>query len=330
MSRWKTAIVGFGRIAAGYSDDPAHRRWFGHASHAAILKAHAAFDWSVVIDPGEGARQRAREQWRIGEVVADAALLVAPRDIEVAVLATPPDQRLAALSHLTGLRAVLVEKPLGTSLGDAEAFLRYCREREILVAVNLPRRYDRTCRALAEGELTTRVGRPTAVFGTYGNGLRNNGTHLIDLIRMLLGPIASSDTVSGDRAFVEGPIAGDVNVAFSLALEHGVIATVQPLPFTAFREVGLDVWGERGRLQLQHEGLTEIFTPVADNRQLTGARELAHDRTSVRQTSLGSFFERVYDNLSAALANSTPLMCSGGEALETMRIVEQIAARVAK
>lgn len=328
MRRWKTALVGFGQIAAGYSDDPAQRRFFRHPSHAAALSAHPAFEWYAVVDPSEAARQRARDAWGITEVVADATLLSDPAAIDVAVLATAPDARLEALAALSGLRAVLVEKPLGLTLDQAAQFLEHCRRRGLVVAVNMPRRYDAGCRALAGGELASRIGRTTAVFGTYGNGLRNNGTHLVDLIRMLLGPVERPEVIAGSRPFREGPLAGDVNIAFSLSLAGGVVAALQPLPFAAYREVSLDLWGERGRLQLVHEGLTEITTGIGANRQLSGAHELVHDAAAIRQTSIGDAFYRVYDNLAGVLGGGSALMCSGDEAFETMRIVEAIAAAV--
>mgnify|MGYP001412936739 CR=1 FL=1 len=55
------------------------------------------------------------------------------------------------------------------------------------VLVNYWRRADRLFQALAAGGLTEHVGSPQAVFGLYGNGLVNNGGHLIDFLRMLLG-----------------------------------------------------------------------------------------------------------------------------------------------
>ena len=36
--------------------------------------------------------------------------------------------------------------------------------------------------------LTSQIGVPQLAFLTYGNGLKNNGVHMIDLVHMLLGP----------------------------------------------------------------------------------------------------------------------------------------------
>jgi predicted dehydrogenase len=324
MSGWKTALVGFGRIAAGYAEDPAQARWYPYASHAQVLRDHPAFDWQAVVDPSPAACAAAGARWGISRTAASAAALENAEEIEVAVLATPPDARRGIIECFPNLRAVIVEKPLGTNLENAEAFIAECRRCGILVAVNLPRRYDTDLRALAGGGLENRIGKPMAVFGTYGNGLRNNGTHLVDLIRMLFGSIASVGAVHGCRPFAEGPIEGDINAPFFVVMESGLVTMVQPIRFSSYREVGLDIWAERGRLQLVHESLTAIETPVADNRQLSGAMELSHDNAKAHTTSVGRALYSVYDNLSAALQGHAALLCPGEEGLATMRVVEEL------
>lgn len=324
MIRYKAALVGFGRIAAGYADDPAQARWYPYASHAQVLRDHPDFDWQAVVDPSAAACATASARWGISRTAASAATLENAEEIEVAVLATPPEARRGIIECFPSLRAVIVEKPLGINLGEAESFIAECGRRGILVAVNLPRRYDTDLCALADGGLENHIGKPMAVFGTYGNGLRNNGTHLVDLVRMLFGPIASVGVVPGCRPFVEGPIEGDINAPFFVVMESGLVTMVQPVRFSSYREVGLDIWADRGRLQLVHESLTAIETPVADNRQLSGAMELSHDTAIISTTSVGRALYAVYDNLSAALRGHAALRCPGEEGLTTMRVVEKL------
>lgn len=323
--RWKTAIVGFGQVAAGYSDDPRHSRFYTHPTHAAAVSAHPNFDLRAVADPSERARASARDRWAVTTVVADVSEL---RDVgvEVAVLATPPANRLAAIGALPQLRAVLVEKPLASTVEEARRFLDECARRGILVAVNLMRRYDEDLQRLAAGGLHQRCGAVRAVFAVYGNGLRNNGTHVVDTARMLFGPIAQHGVVPGGMPFTEGPLDGDVNVPFYLVAESGLMIVGQPVRFADYREVSLDIWGEQARLQLVHEGLLEIVSPRGDNRQLQNAREIEHDQSSNRTTSIGGALRRVYDNLDGALNGRAALACSGEDAFETLQVIERIMA----
>lgn len=323
MKKWKAALIGFGKIAAGLADDPVHARAYPYATHAQVLRDHPAFDWIAAVDPAAAARDAAQAVWGVSEIAASALALPSAQVIEVAIVATPPGGRLEILDALPNLKAVLVEKPLADSIENATAFLAYCQARRIAVAVCLPRRYDSSLRHLAEGGLSAMVGRPMSAFATYGNGLANNGTHLIDMIRFLLGEVASVQAVAGAESFVEGPIDGDINLPFSCVLSSGLSVMISPLHFSAYREVGLDIWGEAGRLQLLHESLTLISTPRGQSRILSDAAEIHHDAPVMKTSTVGRALYAVYDNLAETLLGASP-RCSGNDALATMRIVEAV------
>lgn len=324
MTPLKTALIGFGRMAAGYADDPVNARWFPYATHAQVLRDHPAFDWVAVVDSSQEALAAASSRWGVQNTARSAQELSNANEIEVAVIATPPEARAGLLDCFPALRAVLVEKPMGVSLDDATAFVADCHRRGITGAVNFPRRYDPVLIELADGGLQRIIGRPQAVFGTYGNGLRNNGSHVIDLLNMLLGPVVGADRISGGRCFVEGPISGDSNFPFTLKWDNGLVAAMQPLCFAAYREVGIDIWGETGRMQILNESLSLWTTSVADNRQLTGARELCHEASGQRSSGLGRALYLAYDNLAAGLHGEADLLCSIDDGLVTMRIVEEL------
>lgn len=323
MKKWKAALIGFGKIGAGLAEDPVHARAFPYATHAQVLRDHPDFDWVAVVDPAVGARESAQATWGVAETAASAEKLPSAATIEVAVIATPPAGRLAVLKSLPGLKAVLVEKPLADEVENAEAFLAYCRSRQIAVSVCLPRRYDHSLRELAGGGMSSIIGLPMAAFATYGNGLANNGTHLIDMVRFLLGEVVSVQAVAGASTFVEGPIAGDLNLPFTCVLSTGLTVMVSPVRFSAYREVGLDIWGDGGRLQILHESLTLISSPCGESRLLSGAAEINYEHSKMQTSTVGNALYSVYDNLSAVLHGSDPF-CGGSDALAAMRIVAAV------
>jgi predicted dehydrogenase len=324
MKRFKSALVGFGRMAAGYADDPVNAKWFPYATHAQVLREHPAFDWCAVVDPSQQACDAAESRWGIAVTAAHVGALPNAAEIEVVVLATPPEARLGMLDRLPSLKAVVVEKPLGADLSAAEAFVRTCRQRGLVGVVNFPRRFDVELQKLRDGGLVDLLGVVQAVFGTYGNGLRNNGSHLIDLMQMLLGSPKTAAPVEGAKFFTEGPIPGDGNFAFTLVWSNGLTAAVQPLAFSAYREVGLDLWGTKGRLQILNESLTFLKTPVGANRQLSGAQEVNPEASELSYGALGKALYALYDNLAAHLREGEPLLCSLQDGLNAMTIVEQL------
>lgn len=328
MTRLKTALVGFGRMAAGYAEDPANARWFSYATHAQVLRDHPAFNWVSVIDPSLDALTLASSRWNVPVTAQSLSELPNAEEIEVAVIATPPEARSGMLDYLPSLRAVLVEKPLGVDLAAATAFVEECHRRGILGIVNFPRRFDPELISLACGGLQKAIGQPQAVFGTYGNGMRNNGSHLINLVDMLIGKPNEVRLIDGGRRFVEGPIKGDCNFPFTMLWDSGLVASINPLSFSAYREVGLDIWGDSGRIQILNESLTLLTTPVADNRQLTGSRELCYESNDTRYSGLGRALYLAYDNLAASLQGEENLHCSLDDGLNTMSLVEDLMGQV--
>ncbi len=310
-----TALVGLGRIAAGLAHDQVMARHYPYASHAQALSDHPAFDWIAAVEPDPAARTKEAEHWNLAEISPTVEQLNCRNDISVAIVATPPEVRLEVVSAFPNLRAVLIEKPLAADLEEAQALVDFCATHNILLAVNLTRRADTTARALSDGGLRAHIGSPQAGFGIYGDGANNNATHLVDLVHMLLGPTTSVMTVgagtTGDPAFV-------------LTTEAGVRITVEPIDFRGFREVSLDLWGDAGRLEFLHEGLTLRTTTRAPHRFAEQERELAHDEARISQSGVGTALYDLYENLSDALTDAAALYCTGDDALRVSAVIAAV------
>jgi predicted dehydrogenase len=309
MTALRTIVVGFGQVASGLAGDPRMAKYFKYASHASVLADHPAFDWQGVVDPAEAALDDARVNWKVPHCGADLAAVVSDARPEIAVLACPPGARAEVVAQMPDLKAVLVEKPLDAPghRGDGDRLAEICAERNIPVLVNYWRRADRLFQALASNGLADRVGRVQAVSGLYGNGIANNGGHLVDFLRMLLGEVVAVQALGPAEPLAGAPLAGDVQLAFALSFAEGTVAAIQPLDFTRYREVGIDIWGDGGRLTILQEGLVTRVFPVTDNRGLSGEAEIDSDAGEVLPETVSDAFYRMYDNLAdAALGRAAP------------------------
>jgi len=328
---WRVALVGFGRIAAGYAEDEVMAKYYPYAAHAQVLRDHPQLDWQVVIEPDPFARQVALSKWGVPTVVPSIDHLDdKASEIDVVVLATPPSARLGILQHFPALQAVLVEKPLGDDLSSTNAFLNECKTRNLLVQVNLWRRADRGLRELAAGKLTGLIGEPLAANCLYGNGLLNNGTHMIDMCRMLLGEIASFTLLKDGDWSYPGPIPGDANPTFCLNMLSGLIVFFSPIDFREYRENGMILWGRDGRLDILNEGLAVRHYPVVPNRATTDEFEVPNDLGSELESTVGDALYWMYDNLVQALNQKNPclLYSPSSSALLSSRWVDNILSTV--
>jgi predicted dehydrogenase len=325
MTRYTVAVAGFGRMASSYARDASIKRWFRYASHAEVLREHPRFDWIGVADPDERARASAHDDYGIGDVASDASGLAMAARVDVAVLATPPVERLRLLDAFPNLRAVIVEKPLATTLVDAVAFVRACRTRGILVQVNVPRRADATIRALAAGGVSERIGRVQTANVVYGNGLYNHGPHMVDLVRLLVGEIAAVRTDPDPRTHrLDGAIPGDRNMPFVARTDDAIAVGFAPVHFGFYREVEIDLWGERGRLAYRHGGLSVLQYARVPGKAPAGSFEIDDVPAERIAPTIGDALYAIYDNLAGALDGTASLLSSGDEALRTAAVIDAV------
>jgi len=86
----------------------------------------------------------------------------------------------------SGVRGILCEKPMTTSLGKADEMIEACRENGVKLAIAHQHRFDPpntlARRLIAEGS----IGKPLLIHYRREGGLLNNGSHAIDTTRYWL------------------------------------------------------------------------------------------------------------------------------------------------
>ncbi len=318
---FKTVLFGFGMMGSGFSDDPVMAQYFDYASHAQVLRDHPLFSWEAVVDPSEKALKFAGERYNIPILAKNVNELTDKIRPDVAIIATPPRNRQAIIEMLPGLKGVIVEKPLGANIEESRLFVETCNKRGVHVQVNFWRRGDELFRKLADGELEKYIGQPLTAFGLYGNGIRNNGIHMIDFVQMLFGEIEHYQLLTPESSFSEGPIKDDRNIGFLLRLNKGFTVVYQPIPFNSYREVSLDIWGEQGRLGIYQESLGIYHYHRTKNRAIKDEWEIASDKPVFIKQTCGRALYNMYDNLAEAMVNQADLLSTGEAAIRTETIV---------
>jgi predicted dehydrogenase len=325
----RAVLIGAGKVGAAYASNARLTRHYQYISHAQVLSEHPGIDWVAVVDPDETAREAVRQRYGLPYAAPTASELPADCQPDLAVLAVPPDQRHLPLKNLPTVAAVVVEKPLGRNLAASEAFAAACRERGLLTQVNFWRRADQTYEALASGDLAKRVGEIQFINAYYCNGLRNNGSHIVDFVRMLAGEVDKVQLLGRYDTGCGGQ-PDDIDVAFALTLQSGISATFHPLDAACYRENGLDIWGTRGRLSIVVEGLVNLFYSSRQSRSIAQDGELALDQPEQLPSTVGHALWRLYDNLLAALNGDAALYCPLDVAMGTERVIAEVEARASK
>jgi predicted dehydrogenase len=249
----RVAIVGLGRIGANYPDADGLPR-----SHLVAAARTSGVRVTALVD---------NDKRRLCDVShrpeAAGSLLLESLDelpagvADVLIDATASSDRTAVIQRAAacGIPVVILEKPFAATAAQAIELSELIRDSSINVRVNFHRRNDRRHLAIRR-EIRSL---PQVVMASYNKGLKNYGSHLIDLILHWMGPVAEV------RANNPWSMGLDPTVGFNLRFADGRQGTVTALPGVTWDVFEVAFFGNFGRVDLLNGGASiELRRPVRD------------------------------------------------------------------
>ena len=287
---YRTALIGLSWIGAdpaGPASDPV----LGTAvpgSHASAMAAIPEVDVVAVCDIVPAARERFLEQWGSrwqGLHVYDDYRELLERERPELVSVIIPDHLhtapvLAAIER--GARGIFCEKPLATSVDEADQMVEAAARSGVKICVDYTRRwmpeFVEARRLLREGAIG-RLSQIVLQFGGPRAMLFRNHTHMIDLLTYYaeaepewvvaeLEP-ALSDYGTTYRGDGGTDPSTDPGANYYVAFAGGVRAYVTGMKGTA-PDLHVDLIGARGRLTIDPEGF-RLMTAETDDARLRPA-----------------------------------------------------------
>jgi predicted dehydrogenase len=249
----RVAIVGLGRIGAGYPDaDGLPRNHLVAAARTNGVRVTAIIENDKRKLCTVGQRAEAN-----GSMLLEDLKQLPAGVADVLIDATANDDRTAVIQRAIacGIPVVILEKPFAATAPQAAELGQLIRDSSVKVRVNFHRRID--ARHLAIRKEIRSL--PQIVMATYSKGLRNYGSHLVDLILHWMGPIAEVRTNS------PWSVESDPTVGFDLRFadgRHGTVTALQGVNWDVFEAA---FFGNFGRVDLLNGGASiELRRPVED------------------------------------------------------------------
>ena len=258
----------------------------------------------------------------------DVDALLADPEVDAVYVASPHHLHLAHVTRAAQAgKAILCEKPVGTSTAEAQAAVAVCRAASVSLSVAYYRRYwpvvQEMHRLLADGAIGEVVQARVQLADQYvpdpqrawltepeqagGGALANAGSHWIDLIRYLLGDVvevtaACSEHFGGFRT--EDTIGAQMRMATE-ALVSLNVTLCSPAAVNEF-----DIAGTGGRL---------FAGPLSDGRLVLqrGARE----PEELRFTRTGAAHLELVTEIVRSLAAGETSPVPGEEAVVVWQIM---------
>lgn len=311
-------IVGCGNIAGGYDEGRDGPEVF---THAGAYARDPRFTVTACVEPDEARRATFMRRW---DIPIGFSNLAACRDsglsFDLASLCASTQVHGRLLDELLAipLRMVFSEKPL---TGDAKNSNRIIRAYESAgrpLAVNYFRRWMADVQALRTAIEIGEWGGLQSAVGYYGKGLWNCGSHLIDLLQFLLGPLEAEAVFRRQVDYTQEDPTLDALLRTGDGVPVYLIGTDSREFFTFEAELTMTA----GRIGIEDLGRIVRSRRAAAGSTFAGYRNL--DAGEWRETDYGTAMLSAVDNLAGHLIGGESLISTGHTAAAT----ESVCARL--
>ncbi len=191
---YRAGIVGCGRKAATLDDEDRCRINYSIApdAHASAYVQIPGVTLVAAADPNEAKRHLMQARWNVPAVYADYREMLARERLDLVSVTTRADlhAEVTIAAAAAGVKGVLCEKAMATSLREADAMLDACQRSRTRLIINHTRRWHPTYERALEAVQSGAIGDLRCIVGTCPGPLIHNGTHLFDLMRFFCGDVA--------------------------------------------------------------------------------------------------------------------------------------------
>ncbi|MGH0052695.1 MAG: Gfo/Idh/MocA family protein [Sphaerochaetaceae bacterium] len=337
------ALVGYGKVAQ---------------IHAKAIKEAKESVLVAVWGRNKEKAERFAATWDIS-AYTDMQHMIREMQVDVVLISTPhPLHKEHAITALTAGAHVLVEKPMALTVNECDAMIAVARQEGKQLGVISQRRWFpasmRIKKAIQEGKLgTPMIGQVTMLgwrdeayyksdpwrgkWDSEGGGvLINQAPHQLDLLCWYLGSVKEvyaqweninhpyievEDTAVGTVRFESGAIA---SILVSNSQKPGIYAKVH-IHGSSAASVGVQTDGGAmfiaGRSGIAEPPITDLWTIEGEQENIAHWKQQDTDLFKSIDP-VAHFFTLQIENYTQALEKGTPLISSGEEGRETVKLIE--------
>ena len=319
LNRLRVLMVGCGNIAGGFDEMRATDDW--PYTHAGAYARDGRYNITVCVEPDDARRESFMAAWGVSLGFRSIdEVLDSGNWFDVVSICSPTPCHAHDLEIALRLKPQLIfcEKPFTASLADTERLVEACRNSEILLAVNHTRRWDPDVVKLKSDMQEGKWGQLRSVVGYYNKGILNNGSHMVDLLHLLVGTMS----IVKVGKLVQDFFPNDPAVPVWLESTQGVpihLACGHAEDYALFE---LQLIFSHGVLIMEEGGMYWRQRRAIDSATFKGYRKL--DEGVRRDGEYPRAMLQAVDNIYRAITYAEPLVSTGASALVAQRMCQQI------
>ncbi len=318
--KYKVLLVGLGQVGVGYDFNVADPEVV--STHAKAFASHPDFELAGGVDPDAVACTRFSGRYGVwaGSDLVEGLSTLKP---DVVVIASPTryhaESMRLVLRH-SKPKLILCEKPLAYTLEEAETMVAACRQAGCLLYVNYLRRVEPGVLEIKRRLQDGRIAMPIKGVLWYSKGLLHNGSHFSNLLEFWLGPVESFKIINSGRPWGGEDIEPDIQVKFSAGEVSFLAANEEN-----FSHHEVQLVAPNGCLRYEQGGAKILWQAVGMDPDFPEYTVLSLPGEKIA-TEGHKLQWHVVDNVGACLRGKPSSLCTGEDALQTLKSLLKMKA----
>lgn len=315
--KYGVSIIGAGSISANYDEmDQEHV-----LTHAHAICEHNGYILKGFYDIDKIKSKNASKKWG-GRAFAN--LDEALRDADIVCVSVPDKIHARIVEEalrMENVRAIICEKPYTLTLEEAIKLSELIENSDKTFLLNYSRRYMREFADL-KNWIDHNAGNLICGNFFYGKGLLHNGSHFLDLIKLLLGEYRINHVLDKISDYCES----DQSLEFVLDEVDGLgkiyFHVIDCRILTIFE---MDLLFDRGRIRYSDElGTIEYYSVGGGG---SPYKETNYNLERVISIDRSGAMRGLYNNLMGVLEKKDTPKCGYRDGLDLMKIINQINSK---
>jgi len=314
---YKAAIIGCGRIAGGFDDDPQMVATYGIATHAGGYTNNDKIEIVAVADIDVEKLKNFGERWKINNLYSDYTELLSKESVDILSICTWSNDHTAIFEAAvkSKVKVVWCEKPIADSLESAQKMVEIAEDSGVGLVINHNRRWDELYQELKSIIEGGKLGSIQQVSCYFTGGVANTCSHLFDVLIMLFGSVKSVSAWLKDDSNPHDP-----NIDGYVKFKNGVTATVQSVSLGTYLIFEFDIYGSNGRIRVKDNGFGIDYWEVQESTRYLGSNELILNESPIAINEK-NMIRNAVKNIVSYLDSGETLLSTGKNGYESLELI---------
>lgn len=306
--------------------------------HAMAYQRHPLVDFRAICDLDETRAKEAAQTYGAAYHTTKLDDILNDPTIKAVSIATPDHaHRDVAVACAKAGKHILVEKPLATTVEDAEAIVKAAKDAGVLLMTDFHNRANPPMVAARNAIKSGDIGKPAYIYTRLSNtvavpqdmlkwsghssALWFLGSHMVDVVSWMIGDEPDSVYVVSRKGILNdlGVDAPDFHVA-TVEFKNGAVAVFEhtwilPRSYNAVKDLKVEILGSKGAINIDgsHNRMMELYTEQKGAFQDMVVPPFGPHLTGFVLDAVAHFIESV--------VNGAPLLANGDDGLKNTKIL---------